>query len=307
MFFCILFGCLPAISGCNGGDSASDYKQFFKDPSAEPIKAVIRTTVPLAYAASVAMAAVNGTPPSNASFISNTCSAIPADCSATVLITDNDSNFPLQLASSGTGTIIVYGYWTTANDALLTVSFVDMFAGSSMFRVHDVSLFPVKKNAITGISRIVYASVDIDIATGPVDPKDLSPQQRDVNLGLISSTTSSTKPSANVNMEAWIVDVDAAGTTYTITGGGQYFETSSGAVSILQLGMANVVMAGCALNPVSGLAALNEVASSDSQTVVATAAFSFENVCDGRAKVVVGTGNYLLSTGTHIPLNLSIP
>jgi hypothetical protein len=116
-------------------------------------------------------------------------------------------------------------------------------------------------------------------------------------------------------MEAWIVDVDDMNTAgfsddkYTITGGGQYIETSSGAGSILQLGMANVVMgAGCALSPVSGLAALNEVSSSDSQLVVATAALAFgTNSCDGRAKVLAGTGNYLLSTMTYIPLNLSVP
>jgi hypothetical protein len=208
------------------------------------------------------------------------------------------------------GSIVVAGLWDSADQAILTVSFVDMFAGSSMFRVHHVSAFPVKKT-MSGILRIVYASVDIDIETGPVYPNDLSKPQRDVKLGLIN-VTSSTEPSSNVSMEAWIVDVDPAGTTYTITGGGQYIETSSGAVSILQLGMANVVMGpGCEISPSSGLAAMNELASSDSQVVVAAAALSFgtngTNFCDGRAKVVVGMGNYLLSTGTYIPLNLSVP
>jgi hypothetical protein len=59
------------------------------------------------------------------------------------------------------------------------------------------------------------------------------------------------------------------------------------------------------------LAALNDVSSSDSELVVATAALAFgtneTNFCDGRAKVLVGTGNYLLSTMTYIPLNLSVP
>jgi hypothetical protein len=295
IFCCILFGCFLALSGCDG-DSASDYKQFFHDPSAEPVKAVIRTTVPLAYAASVAMATA-----------CTTGSAYP--CNATVTITDDDSALPLRFANFGT--IIVYGYWSTADDALLTVLFVNTYAGSSLFRVNHVSAFPVKRT-VSGILRIVYASVDIDIVTGPVGPNDLSGTQPNVNLGLISSTTSSTDPSSNMDMEAWIVDVDAAGTTYTISGGGQYIETSSGAVSILQLGMANVVMGpGCEISPSSGLAAMQEVDSSDSQLVVAAAALSFgtneTNFCDGRAKVVVGTGNYLLATGTYIPLNLSVP
>ncbi len=300
IFSRILFGCFLALSGCDG-DSASDYKQFFHDPSAEPVKAVIRTTVPLAYAASVAMATA-----------CTTGSVYP--CNATVTITDDDSNFPLRLASSGTGTILVYGYWTSADDALLTVLFVNTYAGSSLFRVNQVSAFPVKKN-LSGILRIVYASVDIDVATGPVYPNDMSAPERDVKLGLISSTTSSTEPSANINMEAWVVDVDDMNNAvfsddkYTITGGGQYIETSTGSVSILQLGMANVVMGpGCETCPASGLAVLNEVASSDSQLVVATAALSFgTNSCDGRAKVVLGTGNYLLATGTYIPLSLSVP
>jgi len=298
MFACILFGCILAMTGCNGGDSVSDYKQFFKDPSAEPIKAVVRTTIPLAYAASVAMASA--------------CTTSNYPCTATVTITDDNSTLPLQFADFGT--IIVYGYWTSADDALLTVLFVNTYAGSSLFRVNHVSVFPVKKT-MSGLLRIVYASVDIDIATGPVYPNDLSDQQRGVKMGMIN-ITSSTEPSANVNMEAWIVNVDDSNLpgdisddTYSITGGGQYIETSSGAGSILQLGMANVVMGpGCEISPSSGLAVLNEVASSDSQIVVATAALSFgTNSCDGRAKVIVGTGNYLLSTGTYIPLNLSVP
>jgi hypothetical protein len=296
-----------SLSGCNKDDnSVSDIKQYFKDPSGEPMKAVVRTTLPLAYAASVAMASVSGTPPHNAS-ASNTCSSYP--CTALVTITVDNSTLPLQFVSYGT--IAVAGLWDSANTAILTVSFTNMFAGSSLYPVHYVATFPVARTS-TGLLEIVYPNVDIDISTGATDPANLTPQQKQTQLALLSTTTASTDPSVNVKMDAWIVSVDNAGTTYRISGGGQYVDVSSGAVSILQLGMADVVMGpGCALNPTSGLALQNEVATSSattsSQVVIATAAFSFGSACTGNAKILGATGNYLLSNGKSIPLNLINP
>jgi hypothetical protein len=233
-------------------------------------------------------------------------------CTATLTITDDDSTMPLRFASFGT--IVVLGLWTSADQALLTVSFVDTFAGSSLFQVKHVSAFPVTRTLDNDL-RIVYAKVDIDIATGPADPSSLSDEKKDVQLGLIN-ITSSDDPSVNVDMDAWIVEVDAENTpgvlsddTYRVSGGGQYIEVKPDAVSALQLGMANVVMRpACEINPASGLAVLNETASATSQTVVATAVLSFDtSACDGRVKVIGATGNYLLSNGKTVLLDMGTP
>ncbi len=308
MVSCIVLGFFLALAGCKGSDSVDDYKQYFQDPSGEPIKAVVRTTVPLAYAASVAMAAVNGAPPSNV-LVSKTSTTYPF--AATVTIPVDSSTMPLQFVSYGN--IVVLGYWDDQNTAILTVLFDNMYAGSSLYPVHYVSTFPVTRN-LYGLLEIVYVNIDVDVTTGPADPATLSPEEKQTKLGFLTITPS-TDPSVNLKMDAWIVKVDDAGTpnefsddTYTINGGGQYIAASPGSASVLQLGMADVMMGqGCALNPTAGLALLNEVTSSPTQTVIATAAFSFGPDCDGNVKVLGATGNYLLSTGKSIPLNLTNP
>ena len=304
----IAFGFMLALGGCSKGDSVSDYKSNFKDPSGEPMKAVVRTTLPLAYAASVAMATVNGTPPANAS-ATNTCLSYP--CVSVVTIAVDSSTLPLQFVSYGN--IIVTGLWDSSDTAILTVSFTNMVAGSGLYPVHYIAAFPVTRTS-SGLLEIVYANVDVDVSTGAADPATLTSQQKQATLGLLT-VTPSTDPSVNLKMDAWIINVDDGGTpgvfsddTYSISGGGQYVDVSSGSVSVLQLGMAKVVMGPeCVLNPVSGLAVLNEVSSTSSQTILATAAFSFKSVCNGSVKILGATGNYLLSNGTSIPLNLSNP
>lgn len=305
IFFCTVFGLALALVGCGKSDESGPNFNF-KDPSGEPIKAAVRTALPLAYAASVAFASINGINPPNAT-VSNNCSAYP--CTARVTVTDDDSATPLKYAAYGT--ITVYGYWTSADQAILAVSFDSMSAGSGLFPVHDVSLFPVSKKGSHLL--VVYESVDINTSVGPTDPGTLTQAEIDLALVKLNITTSS-EPSQNINMEAWIVDVDDVGTsafsddTYTISGGGQYITASAGSASLLQLGMAYVGMGpGCALNPVAGLSVINELETSSSNVVLGTALISSEPACDGTAKVTVATGNYLQSIGKSIPLNLVSP
>ena len=286
------------VTGCTG-------EPFFRDPSAEPIKTALRTAIPLAYAASVAMASVNGSPPPNA-LVAGTCSSFP--CTALVAISVDDRAVPLPFEPYGGGQILVAGLWTSPEAAILTVGFVDLFVGGSLLRVRDVSTFPAQV-AATGL-KIVYASIDVNVKTGPTYPGDLTPEQIDA-LFLRLSVTPSEDPAANVGLNAWVVDVDDGGTpddfsddTYTLTGGGEYVEASSGSGRILQLAMVGAVMApGCAINPVEGLAVLNDTgASTSSVPVLATALIQFEPACTGKVKVLAATGNYLLATGKMVPL-----
>jgi hypothetical protein len=216
---------------------------------------------------------------------------------------------PLQLASSGKGTITVYGYWSSADQAVLAVAF-SSDAGSTLFPVHNISLFPVVKSDSS--MKIVYANIDVNVPTVK-DPKNWTTQEKSDAL-LMLDRTASNDASVNVGMDAWIIDrndgntPDLSDDTYSISGGGQYVEITSGSGSLLQLGMANVTMrSDCMLNPEAGFAVLNELASTTSNVVAATALISFHSSCDGNAKVAVGTGNYLLSIGDSIPLNLDTP
>ncbi len=296
-----LLGC-ALLAGC-GVD------EFFRDPPAEPIRAALRTTVPLAYAASVAMAAVGGSPPPNAS--STSCSSFP--CAALVSIAVDDVTVPLAFASSGRGKMLVAGLWTSPQTAILTVTFVDLSVGSRSFQVRDVSAFPVARTS-TGLL-IAYAAIDVDVATGPVDPAGLSPIEIDAAFLKLRIAPSS-DPEVNLGMDAWVVQVDDAGTPsdltdddYVIAGGGQYIQAGSASGSILQLGMVGARMTpGCVRNPVEGLAALQETGTSPARLpVLATALILFEPACTGTARVTLATGNWLLSIASTIPLGLTAP
>jgi hypothetical protein len=298
----IALGLMTALSSCGRDDNIFHYS--FRDPGTRPIKAVIRTTVPLAYAASVAMSSVTGSTPPNATIISNTCTTSPNDCAAVITINDDNSTVPLQLTS---GSITVFGYWSSPTQAILTVTFSGD-AGSALFPVHNVSIFPVSKHNNSLL--IVYANIDINATVR--NPATLTTAERN-SAFLKLGTTASNEASANVNMDAWVITADDQSTpdvsddTYSISGGGQYIDAGSGSASVLQLGMANVVMSACALNPNSGYALLNELESSSSSLVLATALFSFHPACDGNAKVAGAAGNYLLANGKSIPLNLNNP
>ena len=145
------------------------------------------------------------------------------------------------------------------------------------------------------------------------DPADLTAEE--INAAFVKiNLTASGEASANLDMDAWLIDRDDRGTqdvsddTYTISGGGQYIEAGSGSSSVLQFGMANAVMGpDCVLNPNAGYAALNEIASSTSDMVLATALISFHSSCDGTAKVSAAAGNYYRANGESIPLELNTP
>jgi hypothetical protein len=153
----------------------------------------------------------------------------------------------------------------------------------------------------------------INMTETVTDPQTLSAAEIDLIYLRLQSTVS-TEVSDNTSMDAWIVVRDDGGTTdvsddtYSISGGGEYFESGPGTESVLQLGMANVMMGpDCALNPISGAYMINEVSNDSPLGVVATAFISFHPSCDGKADVVGAVGNYMLSNGKSIALNLRTP
>lgn len=308
---------LLLLPGCGAKDTYDQVTGFFQDPDAAPVKTTLRTTIPLAYAASVAMAAVSGSAPANA-HATNTCFSYP--CPAVVTIDVNDQT-PMPIKMGSTGKMVVAGLWTSSQNAILTVSFVDslggnnlFYGGSSLFRVHDVSVFPVTKTS-TGVD-IVYADMDVNVSTGPVDPKGLSSAGIQTAQNKAATIHASDEASANVGLKGWVVKVDQAGTPsdfsddrYTVAGGGETLGASSASATVMQVAMAKTVMTpACKLNPTDGGAVINEIdASSAKVPVVATAVLTFNQGCSGNTKVFAATGNYLLAIGDSLPLHLDTP
>lgn len=306
---------LIGLSSCDNDDNGGDTPETNSSgtrgtASVEPIEANIKTSIPLGYAASAAMAAVAGESVPNAS-ASNTCSSYP--CLATVSITLAPDELPVGLDEYGE--IFIAGMWTAAGRAVLTTSFNDIQIGSGNNVVLKISTFPVTVD-IEGITTAVYASIDINVSSEPDDTVMLSEAEAEQELERMSTPVSD-DPEVNANMDAWVIRVDSQDTdsladdSYSVSGGGQYIGVSSTRTSVIQLGLADMqVSSDCALNPVGGLAVLNEL---DVATMngdlseypkLGVATFRFQPDCNGTARIVAAIGSYGIYVDDAIQLNL---
>lgn len=296
------------LAACENAEQYSNSRR----PSTAPIKATIKTTIPLAYAASVAMRFVLDAPPPNVT-VSNSCSDFP--CAAVVTVPIDETSIPISLQSYGS--IVVAGLWSSDQQAVLTSSFIDVSIGAGSLSISNVATFPALVTN-TGV-KIVYASADIDVQSGTTDPAELPPESIADELQRLNTATTN-DPQVSVDMDAWVIEVDHNGTgndftddRYTIlSGGAQHIDTGLGNTSVYQLGMVQTVISqDCALNPVDGYALLNELSVSSGAyadwPIIGSTTFRFDSTCDGTINVLLSLGTFVGSTGDNIPLYLDQP
>lgn len=300
---------IPLLFTCSEDD-------FFKAIDPEPIEATVKTAVPLAYATTAVMAAVGGQAPPTVQALTP-CTQFP--CVALFLVSPDAPSLPFKLGIQGD--ILVAGFWASATQAVLSISFVDAPAGSQGFAVSTIATVPV---IITGNEiRVVYADIDVDIVQGPIQSVQLSGEEVQSELDRLDVETP-TETTVALGMDAWVITTDTGGTlddltddSYTIAGGAQFIGASSSPAgtsgSVLQLALVQtrLTAAGCALNPTEGLAVIQEIGGSSgglSEIVtLAVATILFHPECDGAADVVLATGNYLTSIGQPIGLEIGTP
>jgi len=314
--FAVVFSCLLMIS-CGGEDPRDIIDDFLQTPDTETIRATIRTAVPLAHIAAVAMEAVNGNPSGEVTSYT-TCASYP--CLSLVSMELDQNNLPFTFDTSGS--VGVTGLWTSEDSAILTVFFYDVYAGIPAFRVSEISTFPVERviDPEGGYRYIlVFSEIDINIDTDS-EPDELSEEERQAEYDRLDIEPSD-DAEVNIALDAWMVEVLDADTpgdytddSYTISGGGEYIGVVSGATSssasVMQLGLALVQIShDCSSNPTEGFAFINEVSVSandpGSLPVVASALMAFDSTCDGTVQVMVATGNYVGSIGSSIPMDLN--
>ena len=306
----ILFTFLLATVGCGGGDNTQSVDDVIgQTPTVEPIAAVVKAAVPLGYAASISMAEVNGIDFPNA-VSSNTCTSYP--CLATIVITIEPDSLPIAIDGiADNGEIIVVGLWSSAVQAIMTVIFSDLNAGNDFLSIQKISTIPVSQQG--NFLTIVYANTDINVETDSDNSIVLNDEQIQAEYQRLSQTIPE-DPEVSVDMGAWVIEVDNFNTEtilsddkYQILGGGQYFDIAAGDVSVLQLGInALDFSAACSLNPTGGFAVLQEVQVTTGERAgwpkLGQAFIQFEPECDGRARVLLGTGSFFLISGDRIDL-----
>lgn len=303
---------ISGLIACSNSDDDDALDIIDQVPTVAPIESVVKTAVPLAYAASISMDSVNGTVFGNVSR-SNTCSSYP--CAASLVITVEPDSLPVTLSGiSDNGEILVVGLFSSATQAIMTVVFDDIDAGNDFLSVRKISTIPVTR--LNNITTLTYSNIDIDISTDPEDAISLNDTEIQNEYDRLDQDID-TGPEVNVTLDAWIVEADTRGTTsdvsddeFRVVGGGQYFEVGPDDVSVLQMGVINMVVTpDCALNPTSGLSVLQEVrvSTGDRSTwpVLGQALIEFESDCTGSAHVILGTGSFLLASGDDIDLGFS--
>lgn len=288
--------------GCSTKEQLGKYSQ---DPDITAIKSIIKTSVPLAYATSVAMRAVSGDYLANVAVIGGPCDSYP--CYRLVTIYVGEGDLPFTYAQYGS--INVFGLWSSASQAILTTVFTDMDVGSDAFNVTSVALTPVL--ASESDLKIVFANININIDTTPdqINAAELNSAYQQLDA------QPSDDVEVSVGMDAWIIEVDTANTisdfsddTYKVTGGTQGINISGNDAEVTQLGLLRMaIVPRCNLNPIGGEILLNQVEVSDTNKVIGQAFFNLGDTCDGKIKVLLGLGTYFGATGKSYPLYLNSP
>ena len=303
------------------GQIEDKIEDFFQDPNIEPIRAAVKTSVPLGNIAAISMAAYQGQVIDGVSVIKNG-SLASINIESYPLVSDN-----LPFSCFEEGSVMVYGWWSAPDRAILTVVFTDYSPGVPSFSVKKINTFPVQIiDTPEPHIMLVYSNIDIDINTvsNPEDPGELDSNEQLVEferfLDVQNEESSRENAEINVDVDAWVVRVFDNNTPlvfsddeYNISGGGQYIDVNINgedtATGVYQLGLAGIhVSPDCSSNPLAGFAVVQEAGiGGESVPVAAQAVLAFENECGASIQVIVATGNFVATNFTELDFDLNLP
>jgi hypothetical protein len=284
--------------------------QFNKPPDIAAFTRAVKVNLPLAYAANIAMEAMNKTIAPGVTVIRPPNDSFP--CTAIVYI-PVDRIHPLPVGKDTAGAMMVMGLWADSTTALVTVFFTQTNISDGTFLLRDVSFVPVIHD--TSGTMVVFASEDVN--TG-MDSSFVMNAKLDSILTVKLQGVPTSLPSDSalaVNQKAWITLAKRpAGTefgneTYSMYGASQYLGIQSSTTEIIQAVMVDVRMTPhlCRLNPDSGYAMIRDMkiqSQGGSNSELGTTVLSFKPACSGQATILLATGEYLARTGSTIALNL---
>jgi hypothetical protein len=297
---------------CLGGcDQPEKVENFFRPVPVAPLESIIKTCMPVGYCSMIAAADQLGYIVPYEKF--------QAGKGFTLIRIQPAGEYPLIYLDETIEEILILRYPASDEAMILSIILVHENWEENPGRIIDLHNVPAiiedgKVRAVF-VSQDIYVrdSVEIDLHMGPG------------NIQIAMERLETPRPTAAVaaiDQNAWIIDVDPAGTwdqpaddQYIITGGEQDVSaitaetgTESG---ILQLAMIGTLLGPeCIATPTGGFAVLHEIGvetgseSLVTDLVLGTVFYNFKEDCTGRVLVPLATGNYITSTGKTVRMDL---
>lgn len=292
--------------------SCKKIDEYFKPPETEYVKDVIKTAVSIGYSSEIAMSAISGYHRSNVRFIRSS-SSYPC---VGVIFVKPDADFPIPYSGNTKNEMSIFGFWTDENTAILSILFTSVDIQTSTFVLQSVHTVPVIRTDNNIL--VVFASMDINLAPESISDKLLSFNFSDNEINFeMSRILSFSQPEdlyVAVDENAWLIEINQQDTydnpsddVYSITGGGQLIEATNASAGVFQQAMMGVTInSECLKNPNTGFLLIQKAAVENEKFPETGAAIlSFENSCDGKAYVDLGTGIYITSIGKKIDFLLT--
>lgn len=286
-------------------------KEWFQDPPVAPVTKVIKTVVPVGYAASAVIADMQGKKFDN-------IKSVKTKASNTLYI-NTDLNYPYRFKDDTYGEMIVAYVQTGINSALVSVFFTDMNISTGSFKLKNVIAFPIVYDEFNDKISAIFLSMDINLGDNNNPFLNLTQEEIDDNM-LKLDNDASFNTDISIAQNAWIIDIDPGSLSdltddrYTIFGGQQAVEVEDyeveSSAGVLQMAMVDVKFsADCIKNPTDGFVFMQDVevasTSTSSDVKFGHVFYEFHSSCDGEIQVDIATGNFIFAIGKELDLGLN--
>jgi len=283
--------------------SCKKIDKYKTKPELSSLQQGLKTTVSVAYCASVAAAYFKGEPlPDNVSFIPETG----------LIHVKINRDHPLPF-NNNIGDIFIAGLWS-GNGGIISILFADIDILEGDIDLYGLHTVPLIEDYKTGDIVAVFAEQDIILGYG-TDTILNTDHISDIMIFNETSRCSDPKPTdvfIAVQQNVWFVEIDRNSTgsdlyddDIIIHGGGQIAEVNSESGGVLYHAMIDtkVNYSECSINPIRGNALSQNVKSGSSIIVdLGNTLFSFHDNCDGDVHVDFASGKYVYYNGKDIPL-----
>jgi hypothetical protein len=268
-------------------------------------------TLPVAYAANVTMAALNGQEFSNVVFRKGNSTSETFLLSIAV-----DNSFPLPKNIEAKGNIIVAGAVMNPHEVIMiSIAFTELNVTKGSFSISDISTVPVvlHKDLISGKNEVhvLYAESDINKASDTLLSVSMSGFQMNAEYKRYQNMENFNE--TNILEEStWIIKIKDRQTTvnfdddqYIVSGAGLFTKSTQSGLDIVRVIVVNNAMnTTCKLNPQDGYVWIKNIDSDDGKVELGHVLLKGHSGCDGTMTVSAATGVYSRSWGQPIQLFL---